>query len=134
MNYAPFEHLPMVLETPIEVKGPDGKTTEDRRIWADEIKLLEGLIGADPESPAFEAKVQELAARGAGERARIQDQVDKKVGKDAKKAENDAKRAAKKAGGAKSKPARRKSAKKEASASELSDLSSACESCGEGSS
>lgn len=137
MNYAPFEHLPMVLETPIEVKGPDGKTTEDKQIWADEIKLLEGLIGADPESPAFEAKVQELAARGAGERARIQDQVDKKVGKDAKKAENNAKRAAKKAGGAngaKGKAVRRKSVKKEESASELSDLSSVCDSCGEESS
>ncbi|KAH8905454.1 DNA-lyase, partial [Coniochaeta sp. PMI_546] len=85
MNYEPFQHLPMVLETPIEVKGPDGKMIEDKQIWADEIKLLESLIDMDPESPAFEAKAEALQAKGAGERARIQEQVDKKVGKDAKK-------------------------------------------------
>jgi hypothetical protein len=139
MNYEPFQHLPMVLETPIEVKGPDGKMIEDKQIWADEIKLLESLIGMDPESPALVAKAKELQAKGASERARIQEQVDKKVGKDAKKAESEAKKAAKKEGtnGTKTKAVKRESLKKEStvsSLSELSELSSACDSCGEDSS
>lgn len=75
----------MVLETPIDRKGADGKTVEDKQVWADEIKLLESLIGADPDSDGFKAQEAELQARGAGERARIQDQVDKKSAKDAKK-------------------------------------------------
>ncbi|KAB5580306.1 xylose isomerase-like protein [Coniochaeta sp. 2T2.1] len=139
MNYEPFQHLPMVLETPIEVKGPDGKMTEDKQVWADEIKLLESLIGADPDTPEFKAKEEELQARGAGERARIQEQVDKKAEKDAKKAENEAKKAAKKAAKEgkpngsildfvkKKAPARKKSTKAEESESE-SELTS-CDSC-----
>ncbi|KAB5563417.1 xylose isomerase-like protein [Coniochaeta sp. 2T2.1] len=139
MNFEPFQHLPMVLETPIEVKGPDGKMTEDKRVWADEIKLLEDLIGMDPNTPEFKAKEEELQARGGGERARIQEQVDKKAEKDAKKAENEAKKAAKKAAKEgkpngsildfvkKKGPVRRKSTKAEESGSE-SELSS-CDSC-----
>lgn len=138
MNYEPFQHLPMVLETPIEVKGPDGKMVENKQIWADEIKLLESLIGMDPESDAFKAKAQELQAKGATERARIQDQVDRKVEKDAKKAENDAKKAAKKgaANGGKKKVTKRKPSLKteESTLSSLSSLASSCDSCGEESS
>ncbi|KAK3695355.1 xylose isomerase-like protein [Podospora appendiculata] len=85
MNHAPFENLPMVLETPIDEKGPDGKSVENRQIWADEIKLLESLIGMDADTPEFAAKEAELQARGAAERDKIQDQVDKKAEKDAKK-------------------------------------------------
>lgn len=85
MNHDAFRGMPMVLETPIDRKGPDGKTVEDRQVWADEIKLLEGLIGMDPEGDAFAAKAEELQARGAGERSKIQEQVDKKSAKDAKK-------------------------------------------------
>jgi AP endonuclease-1 len=122
MNYEPFQHLPIVLETPIEVKGPDGKMIEDKQIWADEIKLLESLIGIDPESDTFKSKEEELQAKGATERQRIQDQVDKKAEKDAKKAENDAKRAAKKTttNVEKKKPAKRKKEEEES-----------CDSCGE---
>jgi AP endonuclease 1 len=85
MNYAPFAGLPMVLETPIDRKGDDGKTVEDKRIWSGEIKLLEMLIGADPESDDFKAQEAELQRQGADERKKIQGQVDKKAEKGAKK-------------------------------------------------
>ncbi|KAI1497352.1 DNA-lyase [Biscogniauxia marginata] len=81
-----FEGLPMILETPIDRKDAStGKTVEDKQIWADEIKLLESLIGMDPEGDEFKALDARLQAEGAGERAKIQDQVDRKGAKDAKK-------------------------------------------------
>ncbi|KAI8965894.1 AP endonuclease [Daldinia sp. FL1419] len=86
MNHAAFQDMPMVLETPIDRKGPDGKTVEDKQIWADEIKLLESLIDMDPESDEFKALDKKLQAQGASERSKIQDQVDRKSAKDAKKA------------------------------------------------
>ncbi|KAG4220722.1 hypothetical protein PC116_g30799, partial [Phytophthora cactorum] len=86
MNHAAFQDMPMVLETPIDRKGPDGKTVEDKQIWADEIKLLESLIGMDPESDEFKALDKRLQEQGASERDKIQDQVDRKSAKDAKKA------------------------------------------------
>ena len=46
----------MVLETPIDRPGPNGKTFEDKQVWADEIKLLESLIGMDPETTEFKDK------------------------------------------------------------------------------
>jgi len=85
MNFEPFQGLPMVLETPIDEKGPDGKSVENKQIWADEIKLLESLIGRDPETPEFKAQAAELEANGESERKKIQEQVDKKAEKDAKK-------------------------------------------------
>lgn len=85
MNYAPFQGLPMVLETPIDTKGPDGKSFENKQVWADEIKLLESLIGMDADSDEFRAKERGLQAKGAAERDRVQGQVDKKAEKDAKK-------------------------------------------------
>lgn len=85
MAFEGVQNLPMVLETPIDRKGPDGKTVEDKQIWADEIKLLEWLIDADPESDEFKAKEKELSDQGASERKKIQEQVDKKAEKDAKK-------------------------------------------------
>ncbi len=85
MNHGPLQHLPMVLETPIDRKGPDGKAVEDKQVWADEIKLLESLIGMDPESEEFKAHDERLQAQGAGERSKYQDQADRKAGKDAKK-------------------------------------------------
>jgi len=75
----------MILETPIERKGPDGKTFEDKQVWADEIKLLEWLVGADRESEEFKEKEAKLWKQGEGERAKLQDQVDRKAAKDAKK-------------------------------------------------
>ena len=85
MNHEPLQGLPMVLETPIDEKGPDGKVVENKQVWADEIKLLESLIGMDAESAEFTAKAEELQAKGALERQKIQDQVDKKAEKDSKK-------------------------------------------------
>ncbi|KAH8890984.1 DNA-lyase [Thozetella sp. PMI_491] len=85
MNYEPFQDLPMVLETPIDEKNADGKTVENKQIWADEIKLLESLIDQDPESEEFQAKAAELEKQGDAERKKIQAQVDKKGEKDAKK-------------------------------------------------
>ncbi|KAF2101553.1 DNA-lyase [Rhizodiscina lignyota] len=76
--------LPMVLETPIDVKGEDGKVEQDKRIWATEIKLLESLVGMDPDSEKFQKLEVELAAKGKAERDRIDTQVKKKEEKKAK--------------------------------------------------
>ena len=86
MNHEPFQGLPMVLETPIDRKGADGKTVEDKQVWADEIKLLEGLIGADPEGDEFKKLEKELQSRGAEERKKFQGQADRKTQKGTKKA------------------------------------------------
>lgn len=107
MNHDDFTGKPMVLETPIDKKDDKGKSIEDKQVWADEIKLLESLIGMDPESDEFKTLEKDLQARGANERAKIQDQVDKKAEKDAKK------------GGGKKTPAKKK--KKNATSDENSD-------------
>lgn len=85
VNHADFQDMPMVLETPIDRKGADGKSYEDKQVWADEIKLLESLIGMDADSDEFAALEKRLQAEGASERSKIQDQVDRKSAKDAKK-------------------------------------------------
>ncbi len=96
----------MVLETPIERE--DGK--EDKGIWAEEIKLLEGLIGMDPSSTEFVEKEKELAKRGAAERAKLQASFDKKIEKEQKAAERQRKKAE---GGTPEKKKRTKRTKKE---------------------
>ncbi|KAF4629447.1 hypothetical protein G7Y89_g8699 [Cudoniella acicularis] len=78
VNFTPFQDLPMVLETPIDKKGDNGKVIEDREVWATEIKLLEGLIGADPETEEFKKEEQRLQDIGVEERKKFQGQVDKK--------------------------------------------------------
>ncbi|KAK7951521.1 xylose isomerase-like protein [Apiospora aurea] len=115
MNHEPFQGLPMVLETPIDRKGADGKSVEDKQVWADEIKLLESLIGMDPESDEFKALDVKLQAQGEGERNKLQTQADKKGAKDAKKAEKAAKP---KAGAVTKKKAPAKGKKKAAESSE----------------
>lgn len=85
VNTDGFAGLPMVLETPIDRKGADGKSVEDKQVWADEIKLLESLIGMDPEGDEFKALEKRLQREGEAERKKIQDQVDRKADKDAKK-------------------------------------------------
>ncbi|KAF5577577.1 AP endonuclease 1 [Fusarium pseudoanthophilum] len=85
MNHAPFAGMPMVLETPIDRLGADGKSVEDKKVWADEIKLLERLVGMDAETEEFKDLEIELQAQGESERNKIQDQVDRKMAKDAKK-------------------------------------------------
>ncbi|KAL5614693.1 hypothetical protein BROUX41_004789 [Berkeleyomyces rouxiae] len=81
MNNEAFCDMPMILETPIDSKDSNGKSVENKQIWADEIKLLESLIGADTETDEFKQLEEELQARGASERAKIQDQVDRKSSK-----------------------------------------------------
>lgn len=85
MNHTPSAGKPMVLETPIDRKDDKGKTVEDKQVWADEIKLLESLIGMDADSKEFVQLEHDLWEKGEGERKRIQEQVDKKAEKDAKK-------------------------------------------------
>ncbi|KAI1177544.1 apurinic/apyrimidinic endonuclease-like protein [Nemania sp. FL0916] len=84
VNFDPLVGMPMVLETPIDRPGPDGKSIEDKQVWADEIKLLESLIGMDPSSDEFTALEEKLQKQGASERAKIQDQVDRKSSKGSK--------------------------------------------------
>lgn len=73
--------LPMVLETPIDSKGEDGKEVQDKGIWAREIKLLESMVGMDAESDGFIALEQSLRAKGRLERERIADQVKRREDK-----------------------------------------------------
>jgi AP endonuclease-1 len=76
--------LPMVLETPVDVVGENGKKIEDKSIWAREIKMLERLVGMDVESDEFKELEAELQEEGKGERERIGGQVTRKSAKDAK--------------------------------------------------
>lgn len=85
MNTSSFHSKPMVLETPIDKKDEKGKSIEDKQVWADEIKLLESLIGMDPESDHFKKLEKELQEKGKDERERIQKQVDAKANKAAPK-------------------------------------------------
>ena len=85
MNEPQFENLPMVLETPIDRKDQWGKDIEDKKVWAAEIKLLESLIGMDPESPEFLTLEAELAAKGKEEREKMEESVRKKEEKESKK-------------------------------------------------
>jgi AP endonuclease-1 len=75
--------LPMVLETPIEVEGENGKKIEDKSIWAREIKMLEKLVGMDVESEDFKELEEKLWEEGTVERERIGEQVERKKKKDA---------------------------------------------------
>jgi AP endonuclease 1 len=91
MNHAAFQSLPMVLETPIDRKDADGKTIEDKKIWAEEIKLLESLIGMDAESEEFRELEKELSEKGKEERTKFQGQAERKAVKVAKKGEKEKK-------------------------------------------
>ncbi|KAI4164943.1 MAG: hypothetical protein LQ342_001576 [Letrouitia transgressa] len=88
MNEKRFEGLPMVLETPIDrqVEG-DGKAKveEDKRIWAREIKLLEGLVAMDSEGDEFKKLEASLAKEGEIERKKYQAAFEKKVEKERRK-------------------------------------------------
>lgn len=89
MNEPHFQGLPLVLETPCEKpdpKDPKGKKTiEDKSIWAREIKLLENLIGMDPEGEEFKRLEKELSEKGKKERDEMQAQFEKKLEKERKK-------------------------------------------------
>ncbi|KAL8993834.1 MAG: hypothetical protein Q9188_007227 [Gyalolechia gomerana] len=65
-------------------KAPKEKTVEDKSIWAREIKLLESLIGMDPEGEEFLGLEKELADQGAEERKKYQEAFDRKLAKEEK--------------------------------------------------
>ncbi|KAL8711138.1 MAG: hypothetical protein Q9225_007166, partial [Loekoesia sp. 1 TL-2023] len=65
-------------------KPPKEKTVEDKSIWAREIKLLESLIGMDPEGEEFKRLEKELADQGADERRKYEEAFDRKLAKEEK--------------------------------------------------
>jgi len=94
VNEPRFAGLPLVLETPIEVRDDDGnlvkdekgKEKEDKRIWAREIKLLESLVGMDLDSEEFLDLEKALQKRGEPERRRLEEQIERVKEKAEKKA------------------------------------------------
>ncbi|GAB7324942.1 hypothetical protein MBLNU13_g08752t1 [Cladosporium sp. NU13] len=93
VNEPRFAGLPLVLETPIEVRDADGqlvkdekgKAQEDKNIWATEIKLLERMVGMDVESEEFLNLEADLSRKGKPERDRLAEQIEKKKEKEAAK-------------------------------------------------
>ncbi|KAK5115163.1 hypothetical protein LTR85_009921 [Meristemomyces frigidus] len=106
--------LPLVLETPIDVrdengvlvKDEKGKEKEDKGIWAREIKMLESFVGMDIESDEFLEMEKRLAKQGEPERKRLTEQIERKREKEEKAAMK-----------------KKRKEKKDASASEESELS-----------
>ncbi|KUL84340.1 hypothetical protein ZTR_06313 [Talaromyces verruculosus] len=68
-------------------KGPasHNKLVEDKSVWAREIKLLESLIGMDPESSEFRTLETQLSEEGRAERQKHQEQYERKRETEAKK-------------------------------------------------
>ncbi|KAF7197400.1 DNA-(apurinic or apyrimidinic site) lyase 1 [Pseudocercospora fuligena] len=107
VNDSRFEGLPLVLETPIEVrdengnliKDEKGKEKEDKAIWAREIKLLESLVGMGTDSEEFLKLEKQLARQGEPERKRLMEQQDRKKEKEEKAKAKDAKKKREKKGG-----------------------------------
>lgn len=76
--------LPMVLETPVDAVGSDGKKFEDKGIWAREIKMLERLVGMDIESDEFKDLQTKLQDEGKEFREKTGEQFERKQANDAK--------------------------------------------------
>jgi AP endonuclease 1 len=96
VNEPRIQGLPLILETPLEARDADGvvlkdaqgKIQEDTHMWAREIKLLESLVGMDTQSNEFIELEKALARKGAPERKRLADQVEKKREREEKKAKS----------------------------------------------
>jgi AP endonuclease-1 len=94
VNESRFVGLPLVLETPIDDRQADGtpvldgkgKQKESKEIWAQEIKLLESMVGMDVESDEFLTMEKALARKGESERKKLAEQQERKKEKEAKKA------------------------------------------------
>ncbi|KAJ5174021.1 uncharacterized protein N7500_001952 [Penicillium coprophilum] len=65
--------------------GAGAAAVPDPGVWADEIKLLESLIGMDPEGEEFLALEARLSEEGRAEREKHQDQYERKLEADEKK-------------------------------------------------
>uniref|UniRef100_A0A060T4Q3 Apurinic-apyrimidinic endonuclease 1 n=1 Tax=Blastobotrys adeninivorans TaxID=409370 RepID=A0A060T4Q3_BLAAD len=77
MNKKELEDLPLILETPAEAKTEEGVS----QIRAEEIKLLEWLIGKSGDDEEFLAKQKELQDLGAKEREEHQKKYEVKKAK-----------------------------------------------------
>lgn len=105
VNEPRFAGLPLVLETPIEVrdesgnlvKDEKGKEKEDKGIWAREIKLLENMVGMEVASEEFLNLEAQLQRQGGPERNRLTEQLGRKREKEEKKAKSPRKKKGKKA-------------------------------------
>lgn len=67
--------------------APKKKSLEDKSIWAREIKLLESLIGMDPDSDTFKSLERDLSEKGREEREKMQKTFDEKIAKEKRKRE-----------------------------------------------
>ena len=89
MNEPRFQNLPLILETPCERPDPKDttgkKTIDDKKVWVGEIKLLESLIGMDPDGIEFKKLEKDLSDQGKAERAKMQKSMDETAAKKAKK-------------------------------------------------
>ena len=65
--------------------GAGGAAVPDQGVWAGEIKLLESLIGMDPEGEEFRALEARLSEEGRAEREKHQEQYERKLEADEKK-------------------------------------------------
>jgi AP endonuclease-1 len=84
VNDSRLHGLPMILETPSEVIGENGKKVEDKGIWAREIKMLERLVGMDMESEDFKQLEANLQDEGKEDREKKGEQFERKQAKTAK--------------------------------------------------
>ncbi|KAK5083674.1 DNA-(apurinic or apyrimidinic site) lyase [Lithohypha guttulata] len=89
MNEPRLTNIPMILETPCERPDPKDskKTIDDKTVYAREIKLLESLIGMDPESAEYKKLESDLAKEGEEERDKMAKWQAEKEKKERDKAE-----------------------------------------------
>lgn len=89
MNDPRIANIPLILETPCEKTDPDDpkKTIEDKTTWSREIKLLENLIGMDPEGDEYKKMEADLSAKGKAERDKMEKWQDEKEKKDQAKSD-----------------------------------------------
>lgn len=89
MNEPRLTNIPLILETPCEKVDPKDpkKTVEDKTVWSREIKLLESLIGMDPESDEYKQLEDSLAEQGKAERDKMEQWQTEKEKKEREKVE-----------------------------------------------
>lgn len=97
MNEPRLANIPLILETPCDRPDPEDpkKTIDDKTVWSREIKLLESLIGMDPESDEFKKLEKDLADQGKEERDKMEKWQAEKEKKEREKDEKTRKKGAK---------------------------------------